>query len=98
VCIDGGVYTIGNDYYNAIPQMMYYPDKYLGERSVILSGFDISLVDGATDFSYDASSDLFYLTDAGNNIYTMDWDGNVQSVDILGGGIDLNGLAIVPAE
>jgi hypothetical protein len=98
VCIDGGVYTIGNDYYNAIPQMMYYPDKYLGERSVILSGFDISLVDGATDFSYDPSCDLFYLTDAGNNIYTMDRSGNVQAVDILGDGIDLNGLAIVPAE
>ena len=98
VCIDGGVYTIGNDLYNSIPQMMHYPDKYLGERSVVLSGFDISLVDGATDFSYDPSCDLFYLTDAGNNIYTMDWDGNVQPVDILGGGIDLNGLAIIPAE
>ena len=98
VSIDGAVYTIGNDYYNSIPQMMYYPDKYLGERSVILSGFDISLVDGATDFSYDPSSDLFYLTDAGHNIYTMDRDGNVEAVDILGSGLDLNGLAIVPAE
>ena len=54
-------------------------------------------MDGATDFSYDPSLDLFYLTDAGHNIYTMDWDGNVEAVDILGGGIDLNGLAILPA-
>ena len=97
VSIDGAVYTVGNEYYNSIPQLMKYPDKYLGQRSVLLSGFDISLVDGATDFSYDPSVDLFYLTDAGHNIYTMDWDGNVEAVDILGGGIDLNGLAIVPA-
>ena len=96
-CIDGAVYTIGNEYYNSIPQMMKYSDKYLSDRSVILSGFDISLVDGATDFSYDPSSELFYLTDAGHNIYTMDMSGNVESVDILGSGIDLNGLAIIPA-
>ena len=96
-CIDGAVYTIGNEYYNSIPQMMKYSNKYLNDRSVILSGFDISLVDGATDFSYDPSSDLFYLADAGHNIYTMDWDGTVESVDILGNGIDINGFAIVPA-
>ena len=96
-CVDGAIYTIGNEYYNSIPQMMKYSDKYLSDRSVILSGFDISLVDGATDFSYDPSCDLFYLSDAGHNIYTMDWDGNVEYVDILGDGIDLNGLAIVPA-
>ena len=96
-CIDGAVYTIGNDLYNSIPQMMKYSDKYLGDRSVILSDFDLSLVDGATDFSYDPSSELFYLTDAGHNIYSMDMSGNVESVDILGSGIDLNGLAIIPA-
>ena len=96
-CIDGAVYTIGNEYYNSIPQMMKYSNKYLNDRSVMLTGFDISLVDGATDFSYDPSADLFYLTDAGHNIYTMDWDGTVESVDILGNGIDINGFAIVPA-
>ena len=96
-CIDGAVYTIGNEYYNSIPQMMKYSDKYLSDRSVFLKGFDMSLVDGATDFSYDPSSELFYLTDAGHNIYTMDMSGNVEAVDILGGGIDLNGLAIIPA-
>ena len=97
MCIDGAVYTIGNEYYNAIPQLMKYSDKYLSDRSVILSGFDLSLVAGATDFSYDPSAGLFYLTDAGHNIYTMDFDGNVEAVDILGDGIDLNGLAIIPA-
>ena len=97
VSINGALYTIGNDYYDSIPQMMKYSDKYLSDRTVILRGFDLSLVDGATDFSYDPSADLFYLTDAGNTIYTMDWNGNVEAVDILGNGIDLNGLAIIPA-
>ncbi|MBQ2382731.1 MAG: Ig-like domain-containing protein, partial [Oscillospiraceae bacterium] len=96
-CIDGAVYTIGTDLYNSVPMLMKYSNKYLNDRSVVLSGFDVSVVDGATDFSYDPSSDLFYLADAGHNIYTMDWDGTVESVDILGNGIDINGFAIVPA-
>ena len=98
VSIDGAVYTIGNDNYSSVPHLMKYSDKYLSDRTVILEGFNLSLVDGATDFSYDASTDLFYITDAGHNIYTMDWDGNVEAVDILGEGIDMNGLAIFPAE
>ena len=97
-CIDGSVYTVGNDYYSSIPQMMKYSNKYLDDRQVILSGFEVSLVDGATDFSYDSSTELFYFADAGHNIYSMDMDGNVEAVDILGSGIDLNGLAIFPAE
>ena len=97
VCIDGEIYTIGNDHYNSVSQLMKYPDKYLGTREIVLRDFDLSLVDGCTDFSYDSSTDLFYVTDAGHNIYTMDRDGNVEAVDILGEGIDLNGLAIFPA-
>ena len=96
-CIDGAVYTVGNDYYTSAPKMMKYSDKYLSDRTVILEGFEVSLVDGATDFSYDASTDLFYFADAGHNIYTMDRSGSVEAVDILGSGIDMNGLAIFPA-
>ena len=96
-CIDGAVYSFGNDYYTSAPKMMKYSDKYLSDRSVMLEGFDASLVDGATDISYDASADLFYITDAGHNIYTLDWDGNVEAVDILGEGLDMYGLAIFPA-
>ena len=97
-CVDGALYTVGNDYYTSAPKLMKYSDKYLDDRQVLLENFGISLVDGATDFSYDASSDLFYLTDAGHNIYTMDLAGNVESVDLLGSGLDINGLAIFPAE
>ncbi len=96
VCIDGAVYSFGNDYYSSAPKMMKYSDKYLDDRQVILEGFDVSLVDGATDISYDPSTELFYLSDAGHNIYTMDMDGNVEPVDILGNGIDINGLVIFP--
>ena len=96
-CIDGAVYTFGNDYYSSEPKMMKYSDKYLDDRQVMLEGFNASLIDGATDISYDPSTELFYLTDAGHNIYTMDMDGNVEAVDILGNGIDMNGLAIFPA-
>ena len=98
VCIEGAVYTFGNDYYTSASKMMKYDSKYLDNRQVLLEGFGISLVAGSTDVSYDASADLFYLTDAGHNIYTMDWSGTVEAVDILGTGIDMNGLAIVPAE
>ena len=97
VCIDGAVYSFGNDYYTSAPKMMKYSDKYLDDRQVMLEGFNASLVDGATDISYDASTELFYLSDAGHTLYTMDMEGNVETVDILGNGIDINGLAIFPA-
>ena len=96
-CVDGALYTIGNDYSSSVPKMMKYSDKYLDDRQVVLEGFEVSLVDGATDFSYDASSELFYLTDAGHNIYTIDSNGVVESVDMLGSGLDIHGLAIFPA-
>ena len=97
VCVDGAVYTFGNDYYTSASKMMKYDDKYLSNRRVLQEGFSIAMVDGKTDVSYDASSELFYLTDAGHNIYTLDLDGHVEAVDILGDGIDLNGLAIFSA-
>ena len=97
VYADGALYTFGNEYYNSIPQVMKYTDTYyFSDRQVILTGFDAALVAGATDISYDPVAELFYLADPGHNLYSMDWNGNVQSVDILGDGIDLNGLAIDP--
>ena len=92
--IDGAIYTFGNEYYNSIPQMMRYSDKYLSDRTIVLSGFNLSLVDGATDIAWDALTEQFYITDAGHNIYAMDMEGNVEEIGILGDGIDLHGLAI----
>ena len=98
VCVDGAVYTVGNDYYSAVPKMMKYSDKYLSDRTVVNADLGVGLVAGVTDFSYDSSTGLFYIADAGNTLYTVDMDGNVAAVDILGDGIDFNGLAIKPAK
>ncbi len=92
--VDGAVYTFGNDYYTSAPKMMKYSDKYLSDRTVVLEGFDMTFVAGATDIAYESNSGLFYMTDAGHNIYAMDMSGNVGNVGILGDGIDMYGLAI----
>jgi uncharacterized repeat protein (TIGR02543 family) len=94
VVVDGAVYTIGTEYYNSIPQMMKYTDMYLMERTVVHTNLSVPLVPYATDFSYDAGSGLFYFVDPGHTIYAMDMEGNTVIVDILGDGIDMNGLAI----
>ena len=96
--VDGAVYTFGNEYYNSIPQMMRYSDKYLGDRTVVASGFDFTFVPGSTDVGYDPNAGLFYLADAGNMIYSMDMDGNIVTVDLLGDGIDIHGFAIDPVR
>ena len=96
VVIDGAVYTFGNDHYNGRAQMMKYSNMYLNDRTVVMTGFGLPLVAGATDIAYDAGSGLIYATDAGHTIYTMDLEGNVSIVDILGNGIDINGFAIDP--
>ena len=94
--VDGAVYTFGNDYYSSEPMMMRFSDMYLSDRTVVLEGFDMTLVPQATDVSYDAGSGLFYFADPGHTIYAMDMDGNVVAVDLLGDGLDMWGLAIDP--
>ena len=97
VVVDGTVYTFGNEYYDSTPQVMKYTDfYYFSDREVILSGFDAALVPGATDVSYHTGSGKFYFSDPGHTIYSLDMEGNVAAVDILGDGIDINGLAIDP--
>ena len=96
--VDGAVYTFGNDYYNSTPQMMRYSDKYLGDRTVVASGFDFTFVPGSTDVGYDPNAGLFYLADAGHVIYSMDMDGSIVPVDVLGDGIDIHGIAIDPVR
>ncbi len=94
---EGNVYTIGTDLYNGKSIVRRYDAYYLSNPTVIVDDADVNVVAGSTDMAYDASNGLFYLTDAGHIIYTMDMDGNVEMVDILGDGIDMNGLTIIPA-
>ena len=96
--VDGAVYTFGNDYYDSIPKLMHYSDRFLSDRTVVLTGYDMGLVPGSTDVAYEPTSGLFYFADAGHLIHTMDLDGNVTEVGVLGDGLDLHGLAIRPAQ
>ena len=91
---NGYVYTIGTDLYNGKAILRRYDPVYLNNSTVINGSVAVNVVAGATELAYDASCGLFYITDAGNTIYTMDLTGNVEMVDILGDGIDLNGLAV----
>ncbi len=94
--IDGIVYGIGTGLYDNVTRLICYGDKYMNanDRFVIASGFQINVSPGATEMDYDEVTGKFYITDAGNKIYSMDMEGNYEFVDLLGDGIDLNGLAI----
>ena len=94
--IDGAVYVFGNDYYTSVPRMIRYSDKYLTDRTIVLEDLGISLVPGSTDIAYEPNAGLFYLADAGHTIHTLDMDGTLTTVDLLGDGLDLCGLAIDP--
>lgn len=91
---DGAVYAMGNDWATSVPKLIRYSDKYLTDRTVVMSGVGVNVYAGATEMAYDATTDLFYITDASNNIYSMTDTGETHFVDILGSGIDINGLAI----
>lgn len=97
--VDGSVYTYGTDFYSNQVMLVKYSDKYLSERAVVKQGLSLTSIPGKTDMAYDASTGLFYLADAANVLYTMDTNGeNITTVDVLGDGIDINGLVIVPAS
>ncbi len=96
--VDGDVYTYGTDFYTNQVMLVKYESKYLSNRTVVKKGLSLSSIPGKTDMAYDASTGLFYLADAANVLYTMDTNGeNITTVDVLGDGIDINGLVIIPA-
>ena len=66
-----------------------------GER--LATDIDINTVTSFCEMDYCSDNGLFYVTDAGNNLYEMDMSGNVKMLDQLGNGLDINGLAILPA-
>ncbi len=93
----GNVYTIGTSLYGGEVVVRKYDAYYLSNPTVIAYNASVNIVAGASDMAYDAASGLFYLTDAGHILYTMDMDGNIEMVDILGDGLDIYGLTIAPA-
>lgn len=94
---DGNVYTIGTGLYSGDVILRRYDARYLSNPTVINGDVALNVVPNATDMGYDASCGLFYITDAGHTIYIMDMEGNVEMVDLLGDGIDMYGLTIIPA-
>ena len=92
---EGNVYFVGNDWGTVT---LGKTDKYMSSWENLAHDIDLSIVPGKTEMDYDASLGLFYITDAASNLYTLAMDGTVERVDILGDGIDINGIAIVPAK
>ena len=91
---EGNVYYLGNNWGTVA---LGKTDKLFSSYGLLVDNIDLNIVPGATELAYDSSLDMFYVTDATNNIYTLDLTGKVTPVDILGDGMDINGLAIFPA-
>ncbi len=92
--VDGAVYTMGTGLYSNAVQMMRYSDRYLNDRTVVFKDFGVNSAPEATEMDYDSRTGLFYITDAGHKIYSLDLQGNAKFVDYLGDGTDMHGLAI----
>lgn len=90
-CKGDMVYYLGNNYGNKL----YSLDSYLRTRTEIAS-VAVNTVAGKSEMAYNSLNGLFYVTDAGNRLYSFDETGNVTMIDILGDGLDINGLAIAP--
>lgn len=98
--VDSDVYFLGKGYYGCNLYKISIDSltgAMLGTPEAVCSDLAVSTDAYKSEMAYDSSSGLFYVTDAANRIYTFDMEGNVTLVDILGDGIDLNGLAIAPA-
>ena len=97
-CVDGAVYTIGNALYTSSTMLAKYSSADMNDRQVLLNGIDVNTVAGKSEVSYDSSRNLIYMTDAADRLYSVSLDGTVTPIDMVGDGIDVNGLAIVPAK
>ncbi len=97
-CVDGAVYTIGNALYTSSTILAKYSSADMNDRQVLLNGIDVNTVAGKSEVSYDSSRNLIYMTDAADRLYSVTFDGTITPIDTVGDGIDVNGLAIVPAK
>ncbi len=101
-CKDGWVYFLANNNQNKLYKIN---DKLQLTSLVSLGDVAVNTASGKSEMAYDAGTDTFYLTDAADKLYSLKITDNgtndnnkvdVTPIDVLGTGIDINGLAIWP--
>ena len=91
-CKEGLIYFLGSDNSSTLYSVT---DRFRDLRTVRSVG--VNTVSGKCEMAYDANTSRFYLTDAGDRLYSFTEEGeDVTLIDILGNGWDMNGLAINP--
>lgn len=94
-CKDGYAYFLGRGWYDT---MLMRVDVDFRNVEVITSNLGVNVTSQVCEMDYDPASDLFYVTDAADRLYTFRPDGTgVTVVDVVGDALDINGLAIRPA-
>ena len=89
-CIDGNVYFLGS----SNGATLYRVDDELKNLTKIRD-VAVNTVSGECEMDYDENTKKFYLTDAGDRLYSFEENGDtVTLIDMVGDGIDINGLAI----
>lgn len=93
-CKDGDVYFLASD--NGAT--LYRVDDNLKNLTKIRD-VEVNTVEGECEMEYDARTERFYLTDAGDRLYYFEESGNdVTAIDMVGDGLDINGIAIRTIE
>ena len=93
-CKEGMIYFIGSDGTAALYRMT---DKF--KDLTMVRTIEVNTVAGKCELAYDANTGLFYLTDAGDRLYSFkENEKGVTAIDLLGDGWDINGLAIQAGE
>lgn len=89
---EDGIYFLSNS--NGVHRL-FKADKALN-GSELIGVVDIDAVAGKTEMSFDPASGLLYVTDANDGLHTIDpVTCECMPVDVLGNGVDMNGLTIV---
>ena len=93
-CKDGNVYVLARGYGNT---ELIRADVDLTTFTK-LAEVDLMVENRLNEMDYDPTTGLFYVTDSAHRLYSFDETGAITLIDTVGGGLDLNGLTIVPAD
>ena len=91
-CKDGKVYFLANNNGNKLYSI---GDALNTSTLTYIRDVDVNTISGKSEMTYDSATQKFYLTDAGDRLYSFTENGSdVTLIDVLGDGWDMNGLAI----